>query len=129
VSSEPCECEGVGCYRCCDHCNYDRHSCPGCGADLKHGIEMCADCHREHSEQAAADDDLPEYQCPLRLQPGDLICVQSSGKEKRIRQWLVVEVELAPPAPDDLDQTEQQWWTLVADPQNPRETSDAEDKP
>lgn len=25
-----------GCYQCCDRCNYDRHTCPGCGDNLTH---------------------------------------------------------------------------------------------
>lgn len=26
----------AGCYHCCDACNYDRHTCPGCGTPLTH---------------------------------------------------------------------------------------------
>lgn len=30
-----------GCYRCCDQCNYDTHTCPGCGENLMHnGYEV-----------------------------------------------------------------------------------------
>jgi hypothetical protein len=29
----------------CDQCNYDRHLCPGCGANVEHGDFACADCH------------------------------------------------------------------------------------
>lgn len=28
----------------CHRCNYDTHACPGCGAPLPHGTEVCADC-------------------------------------------------------------------------------------
>ena len=33
-----------GCWRCCPQCNYDRHICPGCGANLAHGVGVCAVC-------------------------------------------------------------------------------------
>lgn len=28
----------------CDECNYDRHLCPGCGANLQHGDSTCEEC-------------------------------------------------------------------------------------
>lgn len=28
----------------CSRCNYDTHYCPGCGANLSHGVETCEDC-------------------------------------------------------------------------------------
>lgn len=31
-------------YETCDRCNYDMHLCPGCGAPLSHGVEICEDC-------------------------------------------------------------------------------------
>jgi hypothetical protein len=34
----------------CERCNYDTHSCPGCGTGLPHGQEVCHGC---------STDDLP----------------------------------------------------------------------
>jgi hypothetical protein len=36
--SRPCERTktDAGCYWCCGACNYNRHTCPGCGDDLTH---------------------------------------------------------------------------------------------
>jgi hypothetical protein len=31
-------------WQTCDRCNYDRHICPGCGDNLRHGEEACTDC-------------------------------------------------------------------------------------
>lgn len=31
-------------WRDCPRCNYDKHLCPGCGASLRHGVEVCDDC-------------------------------------------------------------------------------------
>lgn len=28
----------------CDRCNYDLHTCPGCGVPLPHGTEVCVGC-------------------------------------------------------------------------------------
>lgn len=28
----------------CARCNYARHDCRGCGADLPHGVEVCSAC-------------------------------------------------------------------------------------
>ena len=34
-----------GCYRCCSDCNYDTHTCRGCGEPYKHGhAPRCKDC-------------------------------------------------------------------------------------
>jgi hypothetical protein len=30
----------------CDKCNYDRHTCPGCGTNISHGDGCCAECER-----------------------------------------------------------------------------------
>lgn len=35
-------------WRDCDRCNYDMHTCPGCGASLAHGIEECDACKEEN---------------------------------------------------------------------------------
>ena len=37
---------GAGCWHCCQRCNYDTHTCPGCALPLAHGTEACADCSR-----------------------------------------------------------------------------------
>lgn len=37
---------GEGCYKCCDRCNYDTHTCPGCGIDVNHGTVCCEDCEK-----------------------------------------------------------------------------------
>lgn len=34
-------------WRDCDRCNYDMHTCPGCGTSLPHGMEACEDCRKE----------------------------------------------------------------------------------
>lgn len=62
-------------WRDCDRCNYDLHTCPGCGENLPHGIDVCDVCreaghtltpdpiapliaaHRAIAEQARADGD------------------------------------------------------------------------
>lgn len=31
----------------CDRCNYDSHTCPGCGEWLHHGTVVCGRCKRE----------------------------------------------------------------------------------
>jgi hypothetical protein len=34
-----------GCYHCCSLCNYDKHTCPGCDANVPHGTIACASCN------------------------------------------------------------------------------------
>lgn len=29
---------------CCPGCNYDRHRCPGCGQNIRHGESSCLEC-------------------------------------------------------------------------------------
>lgn len=31
----------------CDRCNYDMHTCHGCGTSLPHGMELCPRCEWE----------------------------------------------------------------------------------
>lgn len=31
----------------CERCNYDTHTCPGCGDNLRHGVEVCVDCETD----------------------------------------------------------------------------------
>jgi hypothetical protein len=31
-------------YLRCDRCNYDTHTCPGCGGGLQHGVAVCSPC-------------------------------------------------------------------------------------
>lgn len=39
-----------GCWKCCDRCNYDVHTCGGCGEPLQHGQSACETCEREIRE-------------------------------------------------------------------------------
>ena len=34
-------------YKTCEACNYDRHTCPGCGEWLYHGKGVCGPCGEE----------------------------------------------------------------------------------
>jgi hypothetical protein len=43
-------------YETCDRCNYARHTCKGCGADLEHGVEICVPCTEMVDKMAAAYD-------------------------------------------------------------------------
>lgn len=40
--------ESVTCRYClayvCERCNYDTHTCLGCGANLSHSVEVCKEC-------------------------------------------------------------------------------------
>lgn len=33
----------------CARCDYDDHTCPGCGEPLRHGVGACAECKRENA--------------------------------------------------------------------------------
>ena len=37
----------------CPRCDYDTHTCPGCGEPLKHGTEVCAPCLKETEPEPA----------------------------------------------------------------------------
>lgn len=39
----------------CQRCNYDTHVCPGCGAPLPHGTEVCDDCDMRTRVEAEED--------------------------------------------------------------------------
>lgn len=43
---------GQGCYRCCDRCNHNAHTCKGCGRSVSHTQTDCAACRTERESQS-----------------------------------------------------------------------------
>lgn len=53
----------------CSRCNMDRHQCPGCGAPLAHGVEVCDPCNQENVEREIAGAPTREEEAtPSQLQ-------------------------------------------------------------